>query len=236
MIKNFAIVAIIASVLFASCKNEDEKAAGDTSAGTRAADPATETVDTVLSDETISFFDQSGFSDFARTKAPAFDWSKFRMTNSWKEDSLFITPFTPAPNYYSAYKDLLRYSPDSTMFIDLDSYNLSVEKDRDGKLIGIETGPDTEVSLINRKDQKKTRLVFLGPGNSIEEGSWIDNENLVLMGFYESNDTGGRLPAIWRYHIPTTTFSIYEMPDSAVASKLMGQWRRERLKGLKLIK
>jgi hypothetical protein len=236
MMRKFAFLALTASIFFTACKNEDEKAASETLPSTGGDSVVAESVDTVLSNETISFFNQSGFSDFARSKDPGFDWSNFRMTDSWKEDSLYITPFTPTPDYYSTYKRLLRYSPDSTMFIDLDSYSLAVEKDRNGKLVAIETGPDTEVSLVNPKTREKTRLVFLGPGNSIEEGSWIDNENLVLMGFHEKDNTGSKLPIIWRYHIPTTTFSIYEMPDSALASKLMGEWRKERLKGLKLVK
>ncbi|MET0244626.1 MAG: hypothetical protein ABW174_14205 [Flavitalea sp.] len=193
-----------------------------------------EKIDTVLTGETISFFNGNGFSEFAKSKAPGFDWSKFRMTDTWQDDSLLVTEFRPAPNYYNSYKTFLKYSPDSTMLLDLDSYNLSINRDNAGNLVGIENGPDTEISLVNIKSKKKTRLLFLGPGNSVEDGSWIDNENLVLMGFQESGNGTGRVPVLWRYHLPTTTFYIYEMPDKTVATQLMGQWRRERLKGVKL--
>jgi hypothetical protein len=232
-----AIVAAVTSFTLTSCKDQPDKPADDSTVA--AGDSiSNENIDTVLSDETISFFNRSGFSDFARSKAPGFDWNKFRMTNTWKEDSLLVTPFKPAPDFYQLYKPLLRYSPDSTMFIDLDSYNLEIQKDASGGLVAIESGPDTEVSLVNVKNQKKTRLVFLGPGSSIEDGSWIDGENLVLMGFQESAtnsngaSAGNRVPVLWRYHLPTTTFYVYEMPDPAVARQLMGQWRKERLKGL----
>jgi hypothetical protein len=226
----FTIIFLAASILV-SCKDKpDEVIPG--SQTTTGDSVANENIDTVLSDEAIALFNQSGFSTFAKTKSPAFDWSNFRMMNSWKEDSLYITPFEPASTYYENYKPYLKYSPDGSMFIDLDSYNLTLEKDKNGQKVAIESGPDTEVSLVNIKDKKKTRLVFLGPGSSIEDGSWIDNENLILFGFQETGDAGNKLPVIWRYHLPTTTFYIYEMPDPAIAKQLMGQWRKERLKGL----
>ncbi|MHA4845443.1 hypothetical protein ACX0G7_14820 [Flavitalea antarctica] len=228
--KNYPGLILITALIFASCQDKpDQKAPPETAVVDSVAN---ENIDTVLSNETIALFNQSGFSTFAKSKVPGFDWSKFRMMNSWKEDSLYITPFEPPANYYETYKPFLKYSPDSSMFIDLDSYNLAIEKDKNGQRIGIESGPDTEVSLVNVKKNAKTRLVFLGPGSSIEDGSWIDNENLILLGFQETGNGGTKVPVIWRYHLPTTTFYIYEMPDPAVAKQLMGQWRKERLKGL----
>ena len=222
---------IVAALFVTSCKdNSNEVTEGtDTSVDDSV---VVENVDTVLSNETISFLNQSGLSAVARSTAPAFNWNRFRMTSSWKEDSLYIIPFKPAANFYDNYKPYLKYSPDSSMFIDLDSYNLSIQKDKSGKLVANEIGPDTEVSLVNVKDRKKSRLVFLGPGGSIEDGSWVDRDNLILMGFQESGDTGMKVPVVWRYNLPTTTFYIYELPDPSIAKQLMGQWRKERLKGL----
>lgn len=234
-LKNSFSITFLIVVIFASCKDTDKPARDQVSPDVQTANEdsvANENIDTVLSDETIALFNQSGFSTFAKSKSPGFDWSRFRMMNSWKEDSLYITPFAPASNYYEDYKPYLKYSPDGSMFIDLDSYNLTLEKDKNGRRVAIESGPDTEVSLVNVKDKKKTRLVFLGPGSSIEEGSWIDNENLILFGFQETGEAGNKLPVIWRFHLPTTTYYIYEMPDPAIAKQLMGQWRKERLKGL----
>ena len=229
--KRILYITVISLVILASCKDESSESKSATDSVIEDSLVADD-IDTVLSNETISFLNTAPLSSIAKSKAPNFSWSRFRMTNSWTADSLYTSPFEPSPDYYDRYKPLLKYSPDSTMFIDLDSYNLSIEKDKNGKLFGSEAGPDTEVSLVNVNDRKKTRLVFLGPGSSIEDGSWIDRENLVLMGFQETGDSGTRLPVIWRYHVPTSTFYIYEMPDPKVAKQLMGQWRRERLKGL----
>jgi hypothetical protein len=229
--KNSFKFIFLAALFFAGCRDKPDEVAPASQTSIEDS-VANENIDTVLSNETIALFDRSGFSTFAKSKAPAFDWSKFRMINTWKEDSLYITPFEPAANYYEIYKPYLKYSPDNSMFIDLDSYNLSIEKDKSGLKVAMESGPDTEVSLVNVKTKEKTRLVFLGPGSSIEDGSWIDNDNLILFGFQETGNAGNKVPVIWRYHLPTTTYYIYEMPDPAVAKQLMGQWRKERLKGL----
>ena len=233
MKKLFAVIGISAMMIFVSCRDTPDKQDQDNET-TSEDSVEIEKADTALSNETISFFDQSGLSKFTKTKSPGFDWSKFKMTNTWQDDSLLITDFRPSINFYDSYKTLLKYSPDSSMFIDLDSYNLDVHRESNGKIIAIEAGPDTEVSLVDVKSKKKTRLVFLGPGNSIEEGSWIDKENLVLMGFQDNDGSGNQIPVVWRYHVPAKTFYIYELPDPKAAKQLMGQWRRERLRGVML--
>jgi hypothetical protein len=237
--KIIGILFIVPWFLLYSCGDGGDKKAADTTASnsdtTDADSSDVETIDTVLTSETISFFNQSGFSTFAKDKSPGFDWSKFRMTNTWHEDSLLITDFSPQRDFYTAYKSLLKYSPDSTKFLDLDSYNLSVQTNKGGKLTGAEIGPDTEISMVDVKTGKKTRLIFLGPGNSIEDGSWIDNENLVIMGFQQQGNSDSTTPTVWRYHLPTQTFYTYEMPDPEVARKLMGEWRKQRLKNVSIL-
>jgi hypothetical protein len=246
MIK-FLTAASFSLMIFAmSCKDNPDKEADDTEIAD-ADSLDIEKVDTVLSNETISFFNQSGFSEFAKSKSPQFDWSKFRMTDSWQDDSLTVVDFKPAANYFDTYKTLLKYSPDSTRFLDLDSYNIAIDKDKNGRLSGNESGPDTEISMVNVRSNKKTRLLFSGPGSSVEDGSWIDNDNVVLMGFQETapasnaapaqasgSNTGGKVPVIWRYNLTTSTYYIYELPDPKVASQLMGEWKKQRLKGIKL--
>ena len=190
-----------------------------------------ENIDTLLSAETIQSFSTSGFSGYAKKQSPGFDWSKFRMTASWQEDSPLVTPFNPDKSFYTSYGPFLKYSPDSSMFIDLDSYNIEIRKDSKGRFIGSELGPDTEVSLIDVEEGKKTRLVFLGPGGSIEDATWLDNNTLVLMGV-QDNGEGGKTAALWRYHVPTHAFYLYEIPDTAVAAPLIGYWSKERLKNV----
>lgn len=153
------------------------------------------------------------------------------MVTSSQDESLIVAPFQPDSSYFSRYGRLLRYSPDSSMFIDLDSYNVDFQKNKNGKLYPIEHGPDTEVSLVNIGDNQRTRLVFLGPGNGVEDGGWIDSNNVLLVGYHEKDTTKLKTAVIWRYHLPTKTFHVYESSDTSIVGQLLN-WRKERFRQL----
>lgn len=233
--KRLTILISVVSFLIFSCRDtsKDKKALPGMVTDSTAID-STENIDTVLTAENFTFFNRSGFSAKAKSSLPSFDWSKFKLVNVYKDDSLLTAPFEPSREFYEAYGRYLKYSPDSSMFIDLDSYNIEIERGKTGQWVGTEKGPDTEVSLIDLQSKKRKRLVFLGPGGSVEDAAWLDNDNVVLVGVQEDGDGEQSSAVLWKYHLPTNTFFLYEMPDSVSADKLIGSWRKERLKGLKL--
>ncbi len=190
-------------------------------------------VDTFLSAETFRFFNNSGYTDFSQNLVTGFDWSNFKLVNVWKEDSMLVQPFIPEADYYERYGRFLKYSPDSSMFIDLDSYNIDIRKDGN-RWTGTENGPDMEISLIDREEKEKIRLVFTGPGGSIEDGGWIDNETLVLTGFQELGRSDSLAAIVYKFHLPSQTYFLYEMEEAGDARKIMGSWRRERLKDVQI--
>lgn len=220
-----------ALLAIAACQGNSDKKAPE--GEQKQEDSVVETSDTLLSDETIQSFNTAGISDYARKKAVGFDWSKFRMVSMYTEDSMLVSKFTADKNFFRDYGPFLKYSPDSTMFIDLDSYNIDINRDAQGHLTGTGIGPDTEVSLVKVGDSTRTRLVFLGPGGSIEDAIWLDRQTLVLMGVQE-NERGERVPTVWRFEVPTKTYYIYELPDPSLAGSLSDYWKTERLKQVKI--
>ena len=192
----------------------------------------TEKVDTVLSGETVSYFENNGFTTFAKSKNPKFNWNSFHLVNVWKEDTLYTTPFEADAEYFQSYGDFIKYSSDSTMFIDLDSYNIKITKLANGTYSGEELGPDTEVSLVDLQDKLKKRLIFLGPGGHIEDGGWLDSQTIVLAGMQEGSDGSTSVPVVFKYHIPTRTFFLYETQDTLNATAIMRAWRNQRLKNV----
>lgn len=227
--------ALLIMLIVIACK-DDKKEEAPAQPVTRVPEDTvtTEHVDTVLSEETLTYFNQSGFSQFAKSRIAEFDWSEFKLVNVWREDSMVIHTFNPKAGYFEAYGKFLKYSPDSTKFIDLDSYNIDIEKDKQGRWVGRGLGPDTEISMIDLESKQKKRMVFVGPSGSIEEGAWLDNETLVLVGVHENATATAKTAVVWKYHLPTNTFFLYELPDPIAAEKLMGNWRKERLKGLRM--
>jgi hypothetical protein len=224
---------LLSVLLAVACKDNANKEPQATDPAIVQEDSVEETIDTLLSDETIQTFSTSGLLDYAKKKSPGFDWSKFSMTSSWADSSLPVSPFKPDKNYFASYGPFLKYSPDKSMFIDLDSYNIDIQRDSKGRFTGNGIGPDTEVSLVNLKDSTKTQVVFLGPGGSIEDGLWLDNNTLVLMGVHR-NEKDQEIATLWRYHLPTKTFYLYELPDTTAAGSLKGYWKTERLKDVQI--
>lgn len=191
-----------------------------------------EIVDSGSSLENIDTFSTTAFSSYAKKQSVSFDWSRFKMEHFWVDSNTLIQPYTPDKAFYEAYGRFIKYSPDSTMFIDLDSYNVGIKKDSKGKLHGTEFGPDSEVSLVNLQTKQKIRLMFMGPGGSVEDGLWLDKDNLALIGVEDNGDSLGKVAAVWKINIPTKSYSLYTLKDSVTAKRLIGYWRRERLKGV----
>jgi len=219
-------------IMVCSCNSAPDKKAAPAPGVSE--DSTVEVIDTVLTKETISFFNRSGYENYARGIDKDFDWSRFHMVDSWKDDTVQQKTYQPDKSFFALYGPFLKYSPDSSMFIDLDSYNISLSKTASGELEGREEGPDTEVSLVDLKAKHKKRLVFLGPGGSVEDGGWLDNDNLVLIGLQDDPDGNSKIPVVWKYHIPTHTFFLFQSPDS-IASQQIDRWRKERLKGVKIL-
>ncbi len=229
----FSIFAAIIILVIACRDKEDKKVEPNATVETADADDSLtiESLDTMLSRENIDTFSTMAFHNYAKKQSTGFDWSRFRMESNWIDSSPLTTSYKPDKNFYDAYGRFVKYSPDSTMFIDLDSYNVDIRKDESGRWRGTEQGPDTEISLVNLKTGTKTRVLFLGPGNSIEDALWLDKENIAIMGI-EDYDSLGKVAAVWKYNIPTNSYYLYELKDSVAARRLMGYWRRERLKGV----
>lgn len=234
----FPIFLISAGIgLLVSCQNNNNnKKAGPsaTEETTPSGDSVTnENVDSVFSNETIRFFDQSGLSDYARKKAPQFDWSQFALKEVWEDDSLPSKPFRPDRDFFAAYGKLLKYSPDSSRFIDLDSYNIQLEKDKNGHWTrGIEGGPDNETSLVDLNDSTRTRLFFFGPGSSVEDAVWANSNTVYLVGVYENPDSEKQVPVVWKYEVDNNTFYLYESSNQSLADKILHYTRDVRWKGL----
>lgn len=220
-----SILTIVAIFFLGSCKNDS---AEDEAAGPATIEESTERLDTVLSGNDLGVLNQLSFSRYASARNNPIKWADFRMVTSL-HDSLHASSFQPDSSYYRKYGRFLKYSPDSSMFIDLDSYNVDFQQNRKGEEVPVEIGPDTEVSLVDVAQKEKTRLLFLGPGNGVEDAGWIDNNSAVLIGYHEKDTSKLKTAVIWRYHLPTKTFYVYESADTSIPRQLLN-WRKERFR------
>jgi hypothetical protein len=190
-----------------------------------------EKVDTVLAPETTRFFDSTGFGEFAR-KTSNVSWQNFRLVNVTTEDSMLVQPFDKGEAFIRRFGKMFRYSPDSTLILDMDSYNVQLTTNASGKTIATEQGPDTEIALIDLKARTRKRLVFLGPSGSVEEGGWSDADNVVIAGLQEVQDANASVPVIWKYHVPTNTLYLFQSTDTVRNKAAFRAYRKNRLEAV----
>ena len=221
------------TLILAACNNNPKKEPQSNPQPTSPAEDSTETEtnDSVFSRELIDTFNTVAFPGVT-SKAGNIDWTRFRMTNTWSIDTLNYRPFRPAKDFYKVYGPYLKYSPDSSMFIDIDSYNIDIEKDKNGHSTATDMGPDFEVSLVNTRSHSKARLLFFGPGSTIADAYWLNDDELILIGVHDQGDSTGKTAAAWKYNLSEKTFYLYELHDKNAVQQIMGSWRKERLKGL----
>ena len=72
----------------------------------------------------------------------------------------------------------------------------------------------------------------MGPGNSVEDAAWIDNNNLVLIGFQENASATGTNAVVWKFDLSTNMVYLYELTDETLVSKLKDYSKKERLKNV----
>lgn len=132
----------------------------------------------------------------------------------------YVIDYNPNDTFLEIYNEFFIYSPDNNFYIDLDSYNLVLEKDSTGNLISYGGEVDYEVGLVNIKAKQRLRIIFCGTACWPEEAEWIDNERIQIYGF--SNIDNIAIPTIWNYNLKEK--SLVLMESKFVVKKAPGSY------------
>ena len=127
------------------------------------------------------------------------------------------------------------YSPDSTYYIDMDSYSLTIEKekekDRDEQAVSYGGDVDTKVQLIHQDDDLVAELIFCGTDCIPEQAIWENESKFWIAGLKED---GEYYPIIWIFDINHNT--IKEYASSIPTDRLPSDYNRYvRLKEIKFL-
>jgi hypothetical protein len=117
--------------------------------------------------------------------------------------------------FYTFYKPSLVYSPDSSMFIDLYSPNIWLE--RKGKKILATADVDQSIALVNLKTNEWKSILFFGPSSGIEEAVWVTPNQFVLAGMF-FNDDGKAIPILLVGDLTTRVFRWFESNSTRAES------------------
>lgn len=98
------------------------------------------------------------------------------------------------------YTDFLIYSPDRKKYIDIDSYQWSVDKLTNKLMFDV----DQEINLVDIPNEKVWRIGFLGPSYWVEDAFWQSDSIVMLL-----QNSYDQVPFIHKINIETgkqTTF------------------------------
>jgi hypothetical protein len=185
MIRNLAWTFSVAFLFLAGCSNNANTNEGpDTLTAITEEDPEGRELEQA----------QSAFPkvfDFFKSNDPSFSIDSFFLAST---DSLELQPTPIDTGFISPYKPYLIYNADRSKAIDLVTYNYIV-REKDGKPVFEEGGPDFEVSLIDFSNNTKRRLLFIGPGSVVYEARWVNGDILLAGGELVEGKTR---PVIWK--------------------------------------
>ena len=87
---------------------------------------------------------------------------------------------------FSDYRDKIYYSPNGSYALDLYSYSLILNKK--GAEIHAVVDADIQVYLIDIPHHQRRPVLFLGPTASIDDGCWLSDSIVVLVGWERCYD------------------------------------------------
>jgi hypothetical protein len=203
--KTFIKLSLIGSILFASCNNSsDTETSKDDSSSVEIVEGPTYTVDREFP-QLVSYL---------KSQDSSFSVEKFEGGEMETKDSLSSTKIDI--NQLAPYRPYLVYNSDSSMAIDLVSYNYVVSNKK-GKTVIEHGGPDTEVALLNLKSNTRKRILFLGSSGTVLQAKWDDDITISIAGAQEVEE-GKIKPSIWRYNLATGATELYQYSDAIKAN------------------
>ena len=192
-----------AAVLIMSCNNNNDTATTENTTDT------TEVVDeTAIAQQQLATAFPEEYQ-FFKNQDSSFTAQKFVETET---DTVHTEPALAVSETLKKYYPYFIYNPDSTYAIDLYSYNI-VLVTRNGKTIGKAGGPDTEVGLVDIKNNTRRRIYFGGSSSAVLNAKWInDNEFLLMTGELIKDSSFN--PTILKYTLPDHTLVRFVYEDT----------------------
>jgi hypothetical protein len=124
--------------------------------------------------------------------------------------------------------NLLIYSPDSTRILDIYGYNFILFENELGQM-EFGTEADTEVLLYDMSRKKRIRLLFVGPSVTVEDGFWLNDNEILLTGMYRESQDEGYRPVMWKVSVIKKTIQYFEY------MRVIPDLRPEYIKDKKLV-
>ena len=199
---NFKILTSLFLVLFllSSCSEKKEEAISET--------PISETESVQFEEET----EKSAIADL-ESNATFQHWLKHYQStdkslsmgnfNLEQTQKLEMQPGNVVgnfePEFDKTYEPFLIYNPSKSMYLDIDSYNWS--KDKEGVA---QFEADQEVNVVDVKKKTVNRVAFFGPSHWVDDAFWVSDSIFILL---QNNDEN--IPEISTYNLKDNSVFLF---------------------------
>jgi hypothetical protein len=119
----------------------------------------------------------------------------------------------------TSFADLFVYSPDSSRYIDMVSYNY-IKDTIDGKKVLISGDPDQQVVLADRKSGIRKQLMYNGPTQLAEFASWTSSNSLLIGMTTGQEGIGGQKVELYFFHLKDSSFTNFLLNHPVPADNL----------------
>jgi len=216
-----------------ACTNQNEKSGGRENSDQVFDTTYRSTIDSTLDTNKWVAGNIMDWGAYLRANG-GFSVDSFKLSELWVEDEMVSEPYVPSSEFFELYNPFLKYSQDSSYIVDLDSYNVHLKKEKDGKIVGYEEGPDCQIYLIDREKGIRERLLFFGPGTYVHEALWQDNETVILFGITEFNEFNAPNPVVWKINVEENLYEKYDYIHRINVDNWKDYSERVRFKDIRL--
>jgi hypothetical protein len=113
-----------------------------------------------------------------------FNLKDFKPSDTLQFENNYKQDFSRYKEFLLTYKPIITYSPDSSTFIDIYSYQLNLEKKGNSYYVNGEI--DQAILLCNLKRKYWDRIYFGSFSQWIDEVVWISNTKFIMVGITKS--------------------------------------------------
>ncbi|NLN33507.1 MAG: hypothetical protein GX159_07930 [Flavobacteriaceae bacterium] len=194
-------LSIFLAVFLISCSEKKDEPISELSV------PAVEPIETIEEGETSSVSDLESHPSFQnwlgfyQTSAPEMSMGNFNLSDVQKLEILpGSVPGNFDPEFDETYAPFLIFNPSKTMYLDIDSYNWSVDNEGVAQFEA-----DQEINLVDLKEKTVNRVAFFGPSYRIDDAFWVSDSIFVLL------ETGSdNRPGIMTYNLKDNSIYIFQ--------------------------
>lgn len=218
----------VATIFLLSCSEKKDEPIQDlslpeTDSVEYAEEPTTQT-STISDLESNSTF-QNWFK-FYKSSDTGISLNNFNLSEIQK---LEILPGNVAGKFNSefdkTYEPFLIYNPSKTMYLDIDSYNWSLDPNGYAQFEA-----DQEVNLVSLTHKTVNRVAFFGPSYWVDDAFWVSDSIFVLLENSDENQ-----PGIMTYNLKDNSIYVFRHSDEITSGDKKYIQSRLEKNGVKLM-